>query len=342
MNALLDGLNMLYSEISFIKKPKKLLLKIPYLLNSAFSFNYAAIFAVDPILDEVSVISSSFPGELEKVILSLMHRHPFVDFLSKAETTCSLELEGGYLFLVKVTGCVEKLLISLFRSQPFKEEEEKALVLFADKLKCTLDKFSAQATQKDCYLQVIKTLTRAVDARSPYTRGHSERVAEYSVQIARALGWNEEQIESLKEAALLHDIGKIGIPDNILKKPSRLTREEFEQMKRHSIESARILESASILQDVIPYIMYHHERYDGKGYPFGLKGDDIPLGAQIIAVADALDAITSDRVYRKALPWQVAIEKIRQNSGTQFSPKVVDALLTALEQQGQNPLLLKK
>ena len=163
------------------------------------------------------------------------------------------------------------------------------------------------------------------------TSQHSARVAEYSVLIGKELGFDDTQCEQLKKAALLHDIGKIGIPDRILNKPDRLTDDEYAVMKSHVVKGGEILKSFTLIEHVEDGALYHHERYDGKGYVHGLKGEEIPLNARIIGIADAFDAMTANRVYRKQLDMKHVIEEIRKGRGTQFDPKLVDILLELID-----------
>lgn len=178
------------------------------------------------------------------------------------------------------------------------------------------------------YMRTIKVLAQAIDARDHYTHSHSENVAKYAVVIAEDMGLSVKELEALREACELHDLGKIGIIDDILSKPSALTKEEFEQIKRHPAIGAQILEPLTFLSDVIEMVRQHHEHYDGSGYPDGRKGDDILIGARIIHLADAFEAMTSARAYRKTpLTKEQAIAEIKNNSGTQFDPKVVNSFL---------------
>lgn len=172
---------------------------------------------------------------------------------------------------------------------------------------------------------LLHSLTSAVDAKDPYTCGHSERVATLSRAIASSLGLEDRQVERIYMAGLLHDVGKIGVPESVLQKPGRLTAEEFEQMKRHPAIGAKILQDVEQIQDIIPGVLHHHERYDGKGYPHGLAGKDIPLMGRIICMADCFDAMTSTRIYRKAMPLEVTLADLRRCSGTQFDPEVAEA-----------------
>ncbi|MBU2431336.1 MAG: HD domain-containing protein, partial [Proteobacteria bacterium] len=179
-------------------------------------------------------------------------------------------------------------------------------------------------------LGTLEALARTVDAKSAWTAGHSERVTDLAVRIARIMGLTEKQIETLRRGAYLHDIGKIGIPLAIIDKPDRLTEAEFEMIKEHPVIGARILEPIEAYADVLPMISQHHEKFDGTGYPRGLAGQDITLGARIMAVADVYDAVVSDRPYRHGWIEEKAIDLITSESGTHFDPEVVDAFLVAV------------
>lgn len=186
-------------------------------------------------------------------------------------------------------------------------------------------------TQLELGNETVLTIARTVDAKDVNTSQHSARVAEYSVLIGKELGFDDTQCEQLKKAALLHDIGKIGIPDRILNKPDRLTDDEYAVMKSHVVKGGEILKSFTLIEHVEDGALYHHERYDGKGYVHGLKGEEIPLNARIIGIADAFDAMTANRVYRKQLDMKHVIEEIRKGRGTQFDPKLVDILLELID-----------
>lgn len=183
------------------------------------------------------------------------------------------------------------------------------------------------------YLESIETLRYTVEVKDPYTRGHSDRVSAYSVLIGKKLGLPDEELEKLKVGGLFHDIGKIGIPDSILLKEGKLTDEEYAKIKEHPLIGVKILQNASLFQDFIDIVKYHHERFDGKGYPEGLSGEDIPLLARITAVADTYDAMTSKRSYRDALPLEVVRMEIEKCSGTQFDPTISKAFLDILDNQ---------
>ena len=182
------------------------------------------------------------------------------------------------------------------------------------------------------YFSTVKALARAIEVKDPYTYGHSERVTEYATVIARKLNLEEWEMRNIKYASALHDIGKLGISMNILNKPGALSEEEFIHVKTHPQMGDSIVEPVSFLREPRAIILHHHERYDGKGYPAGLKGMDIPLGARILAVADSFEAMMSDRPYRKALSLAEALKEMKVNSGTQFDPVIVKAFIEALDE----------
>jgi putative nucleotidyltransferase with HDIG domain len=181
------------------------------------------------------------------------------------------------------------------------------------------------------YDETLEALGAALDLKDGDTAGHARRVTRYCLEIAKAMGCSEEQMRQLKRGAYLHDIGKIAIPDAILLKPDKLTAEEMSAMWAHPYIGYEFVSRISFLAEAAEIVLTHHERLDGSGYPQGLMGDEIPLGARVFAVADTLDAMTSDRPYRCALPYSVALEEIRQQSGRQFEPKVVEAFFSLPE-----------
>lgn len=182
------------------------------------------------------------------------------------------------------------------------------------------------------YFSIIQALAAAIDAKDPYTHGHSARVAEYAMATATVMGLPTATVETIQAAGYLHDVGKIGIPELILTKPGKLTDEEFAIIKTHPEISARILSPVTFNGEVATMVRYHHERYDGSGYPDGVKGQNIPLEARILAVADSFDAMTSDRPYRPALDYSVAKQELVKCSGTQFDPEVAAKFIEAVEQ----------
>jgi len=187
----------------------------------------------------------------------------------------------------------------------------------------------AAEENRELFIGSIRMLAAAIDEKDPYTRGHSGRVAKYSLTIGRQLGLTAEELDRLRIAALLHDVGKIGVDDRVLKKPGSLTPEEFELMKQHPSKGANIMRPVAQLKEMLPGIELHHEHVDGGGYPYGLQGAQIPIMARIIAVADTLDAITTNRPYQSAMEMDFALTRIRQLTATKFHPTVVDALEAA-------------
>jgi len=180
------------------------------------------------------------------------------------------------------------------------------------------------------FINSVRMLAAAIDAKDPYTRGHSERVARYSIAIGKNLALPEQDMRNLRISALLHDVGKIGIDDRILRKPGALSDDEFEVMKQHPGKGAAIMSGVAQLIDIIPGMKYHHEKWSGGGYPDGLEGDQIPMQARIVAIADTFDAMTTNRPYQKAMELNYVVEKIRSFAGTRFDPNVVDAFVNAV------------
>lgn len=181
------------------------------------------------------------------------------------------------------------------------------------------------------YLDTIGILRHTVEAKDPYTRGHSDRVSEFSVLIGQKMNLDSNTIHDLKIGGLFHDIGKIGIPDSILLKESKLDDNEYSQIKNHPTIGAHILGDAKVFENIIPIVKHHHEKFDGTGYPSGLKGSEIPLIARIASVADTFDAMTSKRTYRDSLPISVVKEELKRCSGSQFDPEIASVFLDILE-----------
>ena len=201
----------------------------------------------------------------------------------------------------------------------------------ADDIEGFISKLKQAADEnRELFLGSIRMLAAAIDEKDPYTRGHSDRVAKYSVHVGRQLGLDEVDLDRLRIAALLHDVGKIGVDDRVLKKPGSLTPDEFEIMRQHPSKGANIMRPVAQLKDMLPGIELHHEHIDGKGYPYGLKGEQIPLMARIIGVADTFDAITTNRPYQTASAANDAMEIIRRLGGSKFDVRVVEALDAAI------------
>ncbi|SNR72462.1 HD domain-containing phosphohydrolase [Desulfurobacterium atlanticum] len=260
-----------------------------------------------------------------------------LSYLSKEEKALGIK----YLFGVPLSIFSKNNgYVIFFRKEntPFSEEEKTYLrniaksIAVAAELKELIESLEEKIKEEKELLQsTIKSMIRGIEIRDSYTKGHSERVAYLSKEIAKNMGFPEKECEKIYLAALLHDIGKIGIPDSILLKPGRLTKQEFEIIKLHPVLSYKLLKDIKPLEDILENIKFHHERIDGTGYPEGLKGNKIPLGARIIAVADSFDAMTSDRIYKKGTEKEKAIQEIAKLAGTKYDPEVVHAAIPVLK-----------
>jgi HD-GYP domain-containing protein (c-di-GMP phosphodiesterase class II) len=252
----------------------------------------------------------------------------------------------GYLFALGITTPIRGLAEST-RAISRGEFHERAPVRGAreiselaqhfNKMAGDIEQYVEQLKQaaeqnRELFIGSIRMLGAAIDEKDPYTRGHSGRVAKYSVIIGEALELSPEELDRLRISALLHDVGKIGVDDRVLKKPGSLTDEEFRLMKQHPTKGANIMRPVAQLKEMLPGIELHHEHVDGRGYPYGLSGDQIPLMARIIGVADTLDAITTNRPYQSAMDLEFAMKRIHDLTGTKFDPVVVEALDAAVSQ----------
>lgn len=231
---------------------------------------------------------------------------------------------GAYDYQLKPLN-FDKLLISIERAL-----ERRRLIIenreYQQNLEKKVEKFADQI--RDFTLNSIKALASALEARDTYTQGHSMRVTQYSLLVGEKLSLTKKEMEKLRLAGLLHDVGKIGVKEQVLNKPGKLTPEEYEQIKIHSQLSVKILQPVITDEEVIDIIRHHHERWDGDGFPYGLKKEEIPLGSRIIIVCDTFDAMTSNRPYRKALTKEIAFDELRRCSGSQFDPRMVKAFLS--------------
>ena len=217
---------------------------------------------------------------------------------------------------------INRILELSYLQKNLKQEVEKQTAV-AETRRQSLERLS---------LQMVRTLANTIDAKDSYTNGHSTRVAKYSVMIAKRMGYAGERLEQLQYAAMLHDIGKIGIPREIINKPSRLTDEEYEIIKTHPAIGGNILKEISEIPDIAIGARWHHERYDGKGYPDGLSGTEIPEIARIIGVADSYDAMTSKRSYRGVLPQEVVAGELQKGKGSQFDPQIAEIMLELIRE----------
>jgi len=281
---------------------------------------------IDPDCIIVALLSEQNEQQLKELL-----RLGVYDFISEP-----LNLEKLFFLINKGTQMHSLMSANHKLTQGLKEHNvtlEKQNILLAKRIEeSTKNLTRLYEDLHSTYLRTIKALAQAIDARDHYTHSHSENVARYAEAIAREMKLSVKEIETVREACELHDLGKIGIGDSILSKPTTLNDAEWEQIKKHPLTGAQILEPLAFLNDVIALVRQHHEHYDGTGYPEGRKGADILLGARIIHLADAYEAMRSARSYRKEpLPKQAAIAEIKKNSGTQFDPKVVAAFLKVVD-----------
>lgn len=265
-------------------------------------------------------------------------RAELIQDLSQAERLLPAEehfLKEGFYSYVGIPIIVKDetmgvLSISAKKRAAFTHENLSILEKLASQIAVALENARLLADMKDLFIGTIKSLSSAIDAKSHWTRGHSDRVTGYALQIGKEGGLQDKELEDLRIAGLLHDIGKIGTYDIILDKPEKLNSDEYEIVKKHPVKGSELLLPIKQLSHIVPWIRGHHERLDGTGYPDGLKGDEIPLQAKILAVADTFDSMTSDRPYRETPGREKAIEELKKNAGTQFDPKVVEAFLRIL------------
>lgn len=263
--------------------------------------------------------------------LEELSRLQIYDYISKPVNLEKL------LFLIKKGAQLHSLMVANRKlSQGLKEQNvalEKQNILLAKRIEDSAKNLTRLYEDlRTTYMRTIKVLAQAIEARDHYTHSHSENVAKYAVAIAHEMKLSAKEIETISQACELHDLGKIGVEDSILMKPSGLTPEEWKQIKRHPVTGAQILEPLTFLNEVTSLIKQHHEHFDGSGYPEGRKGEDISIGARIIHLADAYEAMRSARAYRKIpLSKEGAIEELKKNSGKQFDPKVVEAFLKIVD-----------
>lgn len=266
-------------------------------------------------LDIVTYEPVTLNGKIEGVFVLKLSDQVIKGHVNSIIQVVVLALSGGLLLLFLL------LVGILFRTSKSLFNQNEELISQKSEIE------TAYAKLDDSYISTMLTLSNAVDVRDPYTAGHSDRVTIIALLIASQLGLSEDSMKHLKYAALFHDIGKLGIPDSILLKNDKLTNEEYELIKRHPDIGVSILKNVEFLQNSLPIIQHHHERYSGNGYPDGLTKEEIPIGARVIAIADTYDAMTSDRPYRKGLGHDAAVQEIVKNKGTQFDDLLVDVFL---------------
>ncbi|MBI3597718.1 MAG: GAF domain-containing protein [Nitrospirae bacterium] len=278
----------------------------------------------------------------EPVIVADAQKDP--RFNRKADEKSSFVTRNMICVPIKIKGKIIGVLqaINKLGTQPFSKWDLEEFQSLADQVAIALENAHLYKEMKETFLGTAEALGDAIEAKDVYTAGHTRRVLSYSTMMGKHLGLRAAELESLKLTALLHDIGKIGVDDHILRKPGKLNESEKKKMEEHTVIGPRIVENIKQMHHVIPGIRHHHEKYNGTGQPHGLKGDEIPLIARIIAVADCFDAMTTDRPYRKGLPIQTALEELRKLSGTQFDGKVVEAFLRAYRANELNETLMAR
>jgi len=228
----------------------------------------------------------------------------------------------------KTLGVIEVL--NKCEGKVFDEQDMEAVVAVANTTAMAIENTRLQQTLMEAYKSTIMALAAAIDAKDPSTRGHSQRVMEYSSKAGLALSFSSDEVQTLEYAGILHDVGKMTIDSSILSKTGPLTPEEWEIIRAHPVTGAELLREIPFLEKAAEFVLSHHEKHDGTGYPNGLKGDAIPMGARLIAVADAFDTMTTDRAYRSALPIDIAVKELNDCSGSQFCPMAVKALIEGL------------
>ena len=294
--------------------------------------NYEFIGVTNPVEAIEKVRQEHFDLMLLDFMMTPLHGDEVVEEIRKFNKELYILLLTGHKDLAPPLETIKRLDIQGYCEKGDKFDQLILLIESGiksvkqmDEIKQINEKLEDSKEQlEQAYLDMVETLRYTVEAKDSYTRGHSDRVSEYSVLIGEKLGLPEDQIKTLRIGGLFHDIGKIGIPDSILLKPAKLTDDEYSQIKNHPSIGAHILGSAVIFKDIIPIVKHHHERYDGNGYPSRLKGEEIPYMARIAAVADTFDAMTSRRSYRGPIDVEHVKEEIKRCEGTQFDPQIAE------------------
>ena len=328
---------LFYADQVQHRKYRKLYLPIGWL--AIFNFIISTILHLTGIADYIETLFVSHTILLLTVFVVLFtfaldlkrdkkHRN-LLAFSGLLAATISVMIEGiSTYFVVSLSGIFVGIGMMILFSLNVLRTAENIHMIELQRQKKELAKRKRQMEKVS--LQMIQTLSTTIEAKDEYARGHSHRVAEYAALIANEMGWDSEEIMNLKYAAHLHDIGKIGIPDMLLNKPARLTPEEYSVIKEHTVIGAEILKNISLIPHVAEVARSHHEHYDGTGYPDGLAGENIPLSARIVAIADCYDAMNSKRIYRNALPPEKIFKEIENNRGIQFDPELTDIFLNLL------------
>ncbi|MDO9491292.1 HD-GYP domain-containing protein [Acetobacterium sp.] len=288
--------------------------EVPFVVSDAYALNNAKdenkgkliINVYEPII---------YDGKVEGVVVLQILKKNISEHAKMIVQVIALTVFGGFLILFLL------LVGILYKTSQTLLNQNKKLINQKSEIELSLKRLD------DAYLNTVFALSNAVDARDPYTAGHSERVSKIAMLLSRELKLTEENLKILEYAGLFHDIGKIGIPDHILNKNGKLTDEEYEVIKKHPVIGINILSNVGFLAETLPIIRHHHERFSGNGYPCGIKGEEIPLGSRILAIADTYDAMTTDRPYRQRFSHDNAVAEIQKNSVTQFDNKLVDVFM---------------
>lgn len=293
----------------------------------------------DPLEAIELVKNEHFDLMLLDFIMTPIHGDKVVEEIRKFNSSLYILLLTGHKDLAPPLETIRKLSIQGYCEKSDKFDQLLLLIESAIKSieqmniinKINNELQESKEELEKAYLESIQTLRYTVEVKDVYTRGHSDRVSAYSVLIGKHMNLSEKDLKTLELGGLFHDIGKIGVPDSILLKESKLTDDEYSEIKNHPAIGKHILSNATIFEDILPIVFHHHEKYNGTGYPSKLAGEDIPLFARITAVADTFDAMTSKRSYRNALPLEIVKEEIKKCSGTQFDPKIADVFIDILD-----------
>jgi putative nucleotidyltransferase with HDIG domain len=305
-------------------------------------FNISQVILVIGIAGEIlyGVFGYSEPKSLTQLVIPVLLIILICEILNSILVAIIVNLMHGKniteTFIINLKGIVPSMLgigaLGIIMALAYINYGEGVVILFFVPLLIARYSFKLYFESQNMAMETIHALNDALEVKDSYTGGHASRVQEYAVKLAETKGMKKQQVELIRTAALLHDIGKIGIPDYILNKEGKLTQKEFEIIKEHPVMGARILSNVDSLKDISNIIRHHHEKYDGTGYPYALTGDEIPLESSILAIADSFDAMTTDRPYKRAMLVREALEELELNKGTQFNPILVDEFIKAMVQ----------